>query len=105
MGENIADFAGIQVALDAYHRSLNGKPAPVIDGLTGDQRFFLSWAQVAREAARGRAAQPGHDRSEQPRPLSACLGPIRNVDAWHQAFNVQPGNSMYIPPEQRAKIW
>ena len=70
MGENIADFAGISVALDAYHRSLGGKPAPVIDGLTGDQRFFLAFAQVWREKQRDDALkQPGDDRPAQPRPV------------------------------------
>ena len=105
MGENIADFAGIQVALDAYHRSLNGKPAPVIDGLTGDQRFFLSWAQVWREKQREDALRSQVTTDPHSPGRFRVLGPIRNVDAWYQAFNVQPGNSMYIPPEQRAKIW
>jgi putative endopeptidase len=105
MGENIADFAGIQVALDAYHRSLGGKPAPVIDGLTGDQRFFLSYAQVWREKQREDALRSQVTSDPHSPGRFRVLGPIRNVDAWYQAFNVQPGNSMYIPPEQRARIW
>ncbi|MBV9528413.1 M13 family metallopeptidase [Sphingomonas sp.] len=105
MGENIADFAGIQVALDAYHRSLGGKPAPVIDGLTGDQRFFLAFAQVWREKQRDDALRSQVTTNEHSPGRFRVLGPLRNVDAWYQAFNVQPGDSMYIPPEQRARIW
>jgi putative endopeptidase len=105
MGENIADFAGIQVALDAYHRSLNGKPAPVIDGLTGDQRFFLAYAQVWREKQRQDALRSQVTTDPHSPGRFRVLGPVRNVDAWYKAFNVQPGNSMYIPPEQRARIW
>ncbi|MEO6226150.1 MAG: M13 family metallopeptidase [Sphingomicrobium sp.] len=105
MGENIADFAGIQVALDAYHNSLGGKPAPVLDGLTGDQRFFLAFAQTWRgkqreDAVRSQVATDPHSPGR-----FRILGPIRNVDAWYQAFGVTPANTMYIPPEKRAHIW
>ena len=105
MGENIADFAGIQVALDAYHRSLGGKPAPVIDGLTGDQRFFLAYAQVWREKQRQDALRNQVTTDPHSPGRFRVLGPVRNVDAWYKAFNVQPGSTMYIPPEQRARIW
>jgi putative endopeptidase len=105
MGENIADFAGIQVALDAYHRSLNGKPAPVIDGLTGDQRFFLAYAQVWREKQREDALRSQVTTDPHSPGRFRVLGPIRNVQAWYDAFGITPGNSMYIPPEQRAHIW
>jgi putative endopeptidase len=105
MGENIADFAGIQVALDAYHRSLGGKQAPVIDGLTGDQRFFLAYAQVWREKQREDAMRSQVTTDPHSPGRFRVLGPIRNVDAWYQAFGVTPSNSMYIPPEQRARIW
>jgi putative endopeptidase len=105
MGENIADFAGIQVALDAYHRSLGGKPAPVIDGLTGDQRFFLAFAQVWREKQRENALRTQVTTDPHSPGRFRVLGPLRNVDAWYKAFNVQPGDTMYIPPEQRARIW
>ncbi|MBS0475163.1 MAG: peptidase M13 [Proteobacteria bacterium] len=105
MGENIADFAGLQVALDAYRASLGGKPAPVIDGLTGEQRLFLGWAQVWRTKAREAALRqqvatdphsPGQFRS---------IGPVRNIEDWYQAFGIKPGDALYIPPEKRAKIW
>ncbi len=105
MGENIADFAGVSVALDAYHASLGGKPAPVIDGLTGDQRFYLAYAQVWRSKSREDAIRnqvatdphsPGQFRS---------FAPLRNIQAWYDAWNVQPGDKLYIAPEKRAKIW
>jgi len=105
MGENIADFAGIQVALDAYHRSLNGKPAPVVDGLTGDQRFFLSYAQVWREKQRDDALRSQVTTDPHSPGRFRVLGPIRNVDAWYKAFGITPDNAMYIPPEKRARIW
>jgi putative endopeptidase len=105
MGENIADFAGLAVSLDAYHRALDGTPAPVIDGLTGDQRFFLAFAQAwrgkAREAAvRQQVATDPHS----PRRFR-LLGPVSNMEQWYQAFGVKPGDAMYIAPEKRAKIW
>jgi len=105
MGENIADFAGVQVALDAYHASLAGQPAPVIDGLTGDQRFFLADAQVWREKAREDALRQQVQTDPHSPPRFRILGPLRNVDAWYQAFNVQPGDKLYIAPEHRARIW
>jgi putative endopeptidase len=105
MGENIADFAGIQVALDAYHRSLGGKPSPEIDGLTGDQRFFLAYAQVWREKQREDALRSQVTSDPHSPGRFRVLGPIRNVDAWYQAFGITPGSSMYIPPEKRAHIW
>jgi putative endopeptidase len=105
MGENIADFAGIQVALDAYHKSLGGKAAPVIDGLTGDQRFFLAYAQVWREKQRDDALRSQVTTDPHSPGRFRVLGPIRNVQAWYDAFGITPGSTMYIPPEQRAHIW
>ena len=105
MGENIADFAGIQVALDAYHHSLGGKPAPVIDGLTGDQRFFLAYAQVWREKQREDAERSQVTSDPHSPGRFRILGPIRNVQAWYDAFGITPDSSMYIPPEKRAHIW
>ena len=105
MGENIADLAGVQIALDAYHASLGGKEAPVIDGLTGDQRFFLAFAQVWRtkmrdDALRNQVATDPHSPAE-----FRTYGPLRNVDGWYSAFSVQPGDKLYIAPDQRARIW
>ncbi len=105
MGENIADFAGLNVALDAYHRSLGGKEAPVIDGLTGDQRFFLAYAQVWRAKARDDALRSQVATDPHSPARYRTIAPIRNLDAWYAAFNIQPGDSMYIPPEQRVRIW
>ena len=105
MGENIADLGGVLVALDAYHASLHGKPAPVIDGLTGDQRFFLGFAQIWREKIRDDFERqlivsdphsPAHYR---------VVGVVRNVDAWYAAFDVKPTDPMYVPPDQRVRIW
>ncbi|WP_349237442.1 M13 family metallopeptidase [Novosphingobium sp. SG720] len=105
MGENIADLAGLQVALDAYHKSLRGKPAPVIGGLTGDQRFFLSFAQAWRanqrmDALRNQVTTDPHSPAR-----FRILGPLPNIEAWYQAFGVKPGDAMYIPADKRAKLW
>ena len=105
MGENIGDMSGLQVAYDAYKMSLGGKEAPVIDGLTGDQRFFLAFAQAWRgsqrpEAIKTQVASDPHS----PRRFR-IIGPLRNLDAWYQAFNVQPGDKFYIPPDKRVRIW
>jgi endothelin-converting enzyme/putative endopeptidase len=104
LGENIADVAGLAAAYDAYHASLNGKVAPVIGGFTGDQRFFLaygqSWASKMREAAlRQRIATDGHAPGQY-RALT-----VRNLDAWYSAFDVKPGDRLYLPPEKRVKVW
>jgi putative endopeptidase len=105
MGENIADLAGLAIALDAYHASLNNDAAPVIDGLSGDQRFFLAFAQAWRGTARDdyirrlTISDPHAYRSFR------VNGAVRNTDAWYQAFGVQPGDKLYLEPEQRARIW
>ncbi len=105
MGENIADFAGAAVALDAYHASLGGKPAPVIDGLTGDQRFFLAWAQVWRAKAREDALRNQVATDPHSPAKYRAFAPLRNITGWYTAFNVQPGDKLYIAPEKRAKLW
>lgn len=105
MGENIADFAGAAVALDAYHASLGGKPAPVIDGLTGDQRFFLAWAQVWRAKAREDALRNQVATDPHSPAKYRAFAPLRNIGGWYTAFNVQPGDKLYIAPEKRAKLW
>ena len=105
LGENIGDLSGMAVAFKAYKISLKGKPAPVIDGFTGDQRFFLGWAQVWRRKYRDeellkRAAH----RSAQPERIP-CEWPDSNIDAFYDAFGVKPGDRMYRPPDERVKIW
>ena len=105
MGENIADLAGVLVALDAYHASLKGKPAPVLDGLTGDQRFFLAFAQAWRaQAARGRACAARWRPIPHSPARFRVIGPLRNVDAWYTAFDVTSGK-YYLKPEERTRIW
>jgi putative endopeptidase len=105
LGENIADLGGINIALEAYHRSLNGQPAPVIEGFTGDQRVFLGYAQAWRgkprdDLIRNQVVSDPHT----PRPFRV-LGPIRNVDEWYTAFGVQPGDHYYLDPSERVHIW
>ncbi len=103
-GENVADVIGLQAAYDAYRASLNGKEAPVIGGFTGDQRFFIafaqSWATKMRdEALRGRVATDGHA------PGMYRAQTVRNIDAWYKAFDVKPGDKLYLAPDKRVKIW
>jgi putative endopeptidase len=105
MGENIADLGGLVIALDAYHASLHGGTAPTIDGLSGDQRFFLADAQLWRikmreDAIRKQTASDPHSFRR-----FRALGPIPNVDAWYDAFDVKPGDKMYRAPTDRVKIW
>jgi predicted metalloendopeptidase len=104
LGENIGDVGGLAMAYHAYKLSLNGKEAPVIDGVTGDQRFFLAWAQVWRgklteqsmlNQLRAGTHAPGKFRTLAP----------RNHDAWYEAFDVKPGDALYLPPEERVRIW
>jgi len=104
LGENIADLAGITIAHSAYKLSLGGKPAPVIEGFTGDQRFFLAFAQVWRRLYRDQELanrlvtdphSPGEFRSAE----------VRNIDPWYEAFQPKPGEALYLAPDQRVKIW
>jgi putative endopeptidase len=104
LGENIADLAGLTVAYDAYKESLGGKPAPVLDGFSGDQRFYLGWAQVWRRNyrepnLRQRLLTDPHSPSEQ------RVAEVRNLDPWYSAYDVRPGQQLYLAPEQRVRIW
>ncbi len=105
LGENIGDVGGLSLAYRAYKLSLGGEEAPVIDGLTGDQRFFMAWAQVWRsaqreEAGRQRLLTDPHSPEE-----FRTNGAVRNHDAWYKAFNVTPDDELYLPPEERVSIW
>ena len=105
LGENIGDLGGVTIAHDAYLISLNGAPAPVIDGYTADQRFFFSWAQIWRtldrdEAVRNQVLTNPHSPGQY-----RVNGVVRNVDAWYTAFGVKPGDKLYLPPDQRVHIW
>lgn len=105
MGENIADLGGLLLALDAYHMSLNGQPAPVINGLTGDQRVFLGWAQVWRTKIRDEALRQQVTVDPHAPGQYRASATVRNIDAWYEAFGVQPGDEAYLAPEARARIW
>ena len=105
LGENIADLAGLTIAINAYHISLGGKAAPVIDGLTGDQRLYLAYAQYYRAKMR-----EGFQRqlvlSDPHSPVEfRTIGAPRNLDSWYAAFGVQPGDKYYLPPEKRVRLW
>ena len=104
LGENIADAAGLAASYDAYRASLKGREAPAIGGFTGDQRFFISFAQswatkMRDETMRSRLATDGHA----PGMYRALT--VRNIDAWYRAFDVKPGDKLYLLPEQRVKVW
>ena len=105
LGENIADLSGLAIAHQAYRLSLLGQPAPVIDGWTGDQRFFLGWSQLWRRKYRDaellrRLLTDPHSPSR-----FRANGPVTNIDAFYEAFNVQPGDQLYRPIEARIRIW
>jgi len=105
MGENIGDMGGINLGLDAYHASLHGKPAPVLDGVTGDQRVFLGWAQVWREKIRDEALRQQLHTDPHSPAWARVNAVVRNVDAWYAAFDVKPGDKLYVAPADRVKIW
>ena len=105
MGENIADLGGILLALDAYKISLGGKPAPVIDGFTGEQRVFLGWAQVWRTLYRDDILRQNLMTDSHSPGMVRAFAPLRNVDAWYEAFGVKEGDKHYVKPEDRVKIW
>jgi putative endopeptidase len=105
MGENIADLGGLTLALDAYHASLGGKPAPVVGGLTGDQRVFLGWAQVWRgKVTDSYVKKQVVSDPHSPRQFRVN-GVVHNIDAWYAAFDVKPGEKLYVAPKDRVHIW
>jgi putative endopeptidase len=105
MGENIADLGGLALALDAYRESLHEQPAPTLGGLTGEQRVLLGWAQawrgkVSDDYVRKQVVSDEHS----PRQFRV-IGPTRNLDQWYEAYGIQPGDKMYLPPNERVRIW
>ncbi|HEY0115328.1 MAG TPA: M13 family metallopeptidase, partial [Allosphingosinicella sp.] len=106
MGENIGDLGGLEMSYAAYRRHVaqHGEP-PVIDGLTGDQRFFLAFAQAWRNHHREDALRQQVLTDPHSPPEFRVNGVVRNMDAWYRAFNIQPGDPLYLPPEQRVRIW
>lgn len=105
MGENIGDLGGLSIAYRAYKMALNGEEAPVVDGLTGDQRFFLSWAQVWRAKYREDAIIQMLTSDPHSPPQYRVNGIVRNFDEWYAAFDVQPEDMLYLAPEDRVRIW
>ena len=105
MGENVADNAGIAIALKAYHISLGGKPAPVIDGFTGDQRFYLGFGQIWRGKLRDGALRQQVLSNEHSPPMQRAIGATRNQTEWYNAFGVKSGDKYYLPPDQRVHLW
>ena len=98
-------FTQAKTALDAYHASLHGQPAPVLNGLTGDQRVFLGWAQAWRgklrdDAIRRQVASDPHSHRK-----FRVNGVVRNIDAWYDTFSVTPEQKLYVAPDQRVHIW
>lgn len=105
LGENIGDLVGLTTAFRAYQKSLDGQQSPEIDGYTGEQRFFLSWGQIWKMKMRDDAMREQIARGPHAPPKYRAMGAPRNVDAFYEAFDVQEGDGMYIPEDERARIW
>lgn len=105
LGENIGDLGGLTIALKAYHASLNGKPAPVLDGFNGDQRVFIGWGQVWLNKSREQALRKQVGTDPHSPAQFRVNGVVRNIPEFYTAFNVKPGDSLYLAPAQRVKIW
>jgi putative endopeptidase len=105
LGENIADMGGLLLGLEAYHMSLKGQPAPVIDGVTGDQRVFYGWAQGWRNKTRDEAIKQQLASDVHSPARFRVIGPMRNVDGWYAAFGVKEGDKYYLKPADRVRIW
>lgn len=105
VGENIGDLGGLSIALLAYRLSLKGEPAPVLDGLTGEQRVFFGWAQVWRTKSRDAEAIRRLAIDPHSPPEFRCNGVIRNMDAFYEAFDVTENDALYLDPERRVRIW
>lgn len=105
LGENIGDLGGLSVALEAYRISLEGKAAPVIEGFTGEQRFFLGWAQVWRSHYREASLRNLVMTNPHSPPEFRVNGVVRNIDAWYDAFDVEPGDKLYLAAKERVRIW
>jgi putative endopeptidase len=103
--EALSDIGALEIALDAYHASLRGGAAPVLDGLTGDQRFFLGRAQSWRARFTDDAIRNQLTQGSNAIPWMRVNGPLPNVDEWYQAFGIGPGNRLYVPAGQRIRLW
>jgi putative endopeptidase len=105
MGENIGDLAGVTLGIEGYRRSLGGQPAPVLDGVTGDQRVFYGWAQVWQSKYRDDAIINQVATGPHSLPEFRVIGPLRNLDAWYEAFGVKEGDAYYLAPADRVRLW
>jgi putative endopeptidase len=105
LGENIGDNSGLAVAYKAYQLSLGGKPAPVIDGMTGPQRFYLGWVQVWRGKVRDDEAIQRVTVDPHSPPAVRGTATLRNQPGFYSAFGVKPGDKMYLAPAERVEIW
>ena len=105
MGENIADLGGVLLALDAYRLSLGDRESPVLDGFTGPQRVFLGWAQAWRIQYRDDSLRQQIVNGPHSPGFVRAYAPLRNVDAWYEAFDVREGDRLYVSPQQRVRIW
>ncbi len=105
MGENIGDLVGLTTAFRAYQKSLHGEPSPVMDGYTGEQRFFLSWGQIWKMKMREDALRERVSLGPHAPPQYRVLGAPRNVPAFYEAFDIKEGDGMYLPEDQRVNIW
>jgi putative endopeptidase len=105
IGENIGDLGGLTIGYKAYKRSLGGAKAPVIDGLTGEQRLFIGWAQVWRSKYRDAEIKRRLAVDPHSPPMFRCNGVVRNLPEFYEAFDVKPGDKLWLPPEQRVRIW
>ncbi len=105
LGENIGDNGGLQVSYHAYHLSLGGQPTETLDGMSGDQRFFLGWAQAWRSLIRDEALRNQVMTDPHSPAVYRCNGTVRNMDAWYAAFDVQGGDALYLAPADRVTIW
>jgi predicted metalloendopeptidase len=103
--ENIGDLVGVSVAYQAYKLSLNGQRSPVIDGFTGEQRFFFGWAQVWRSKMREEYTRQYLMTSVHAPPRYRANGPVSNLDGFYEAFGVRPGDRLFRPPAERVRIW
>jgi len=105
LGENIADLAGLSIALKAYHLSQRGRSTPTLDGYSGEQRFFLSFGQIWRTKQRDSALRTQVLSNEHSPAEFRVIGSVRNIDDWYAAFGVKPDAKYYLAPDQRVRLW
>jgi putative endopeptidase len=105
MGENVSDLGGVSIALDAYHASLGGRSAPIINGLTGDQRFMIGWAKTWRGKLRETALRRQLLNDFHAPYIARVNGVLRNLPDWYIAFDVGPGDALFLDEATRVRIW